>query len=198
MEEKRRSDYKPRPVRPEFRKEIDRLKGTGIKQTAEFDFNGEIPDRIQSVAKYYAALRNAGYHPQACAEFLNKGLTQFCMAEQIKVMENQPATQIVVQRLQKAWDISREDVLAGFMDCVYASATATELLMSWREIGKLIGAYAPKVVQIEHSSDAGRAKARMSMLSEAELLQLVGAAEEKMKLLAEEANISTLPPIDDD
>ncbi len=184
MEKKRRSDYRQRPVRPEFKAKIDELKGVGLKKTAEFDFNGDIPDRIQTVAKHYAALRNAGYHPQACIEFLNKGLTQFCDAEKIKVMENQPATQIVVQRLQKTWDISRDDVLAGFMDCVYAAATATELLMSWREIGKLIGAYAPKVVQIEHSSDAGRAKAKMAMLSEAELLKLVAAAEDKMKLLA--------------
>jgi hypothetical protein len=41
--------------------------------------------------------------------------------------------------------MTREDVLAGFMDAVNSSASATELVMAWREIGKVIGAYEPEV-----------------------------------------------------
>ena len=41
--------------------------------------------------------------------------------------------------------MGREDVLAGFMDAVNSAASATELVMAWREIGKVIGAYEPEV-----------------------------------------------------
>ena len=41
--------------------------------------------------------------------------------------------------------MDRQDVLAGFMDAVNSAASATELVMAWREIGKVIGAYEPEV-----------------------------------------------------
>jgi hypothetical protein len=44
--------------------------------------------------------------------------------------------------------LTRDDVLAGFLDAVGMAATATELVGAWREIGRVIGAYEPSKVNI--------------------------------------------------
>lgn len=44
--------------------------------------------------------------------------------------------------------ITRDDVLAGLMDATNMASTATELVAAWREIGKIIGAYEPKKVDV--------------------------------------------------
>ena len=41
-------------------------------------------------------------------------------------------------------DLTKSDVLTGMMDAVDSAATAGELVMAWREIGKLLGAYEPE------------------------------------------------------
>ena len=41
-------------------------------------------------------------------------------------------------------ELTKSDVMTGMMDAVNSSATAAELVMAWREIGKLIGAYEPE------------------------------------------------------
>lgn len=44
--------------------------------------------------------------------------------------------------------LTRDDVLAGFMDAVGMAATATEVIAAWREIGRVIGAYEPSKIDI--------------------------------------------------
>lgn len=44
--------------------------------------------------------------------------------------------------------LTRDDVLAGFLDAVNMAQTATELTGAWREIGKMIGAYEPKKIDL--------------------------------------------------
>ena len=56
------------------------------------------------------------------------------------------------------------------MDAVESAATSTELTMAWREIGKVIGAYAPERTELivgDMTPD------RLRQLSEKELLGLV-------------------------
>ena len=45
---------------------------------------------------------------------------------------------------QRAQDLTKNDVMTGMLDAVDAAATASELVMAWRELGKLIGAYEPE------------------------------------------------------
>lgn len=45
-------------------------------------------------------------------------------------------------------EIDREAVLTGLMDAVRSAATSAELTMAWREIGRLIGAYAPDRTEV--------------------------------------------------
>lgn len=44
--------------------------------------------------------------------------------------------------------LTRDDVLAGFLDAAQIASTATELVGAWREIGRVIGAYEPAKVNV--------------------------------------------------
>jgi len=46
--------------------------------------------------------------------------------------------------------ITRQDVLAGMLEAVQMAATATEMVSAWREIGKIIGAYEPTKIEVNH------------------------------------------------
>jgi len=72
----------------------------------------------------------------------------------------------------KAEELSKSDVMTGMLDAVDAAATASELVMAWRELGKLIGAYEPekKVFEIhDYTRD------ELKTLSDDELLRLAGS-----------------------
>jgi hypothetical protein len=47
--------------------------------------------------------------------------------------------------------ITRDDVIAGFMDAVRMAATSGEMTQAWREIGKMIGAYEPQRIKVDHT-----------------------------------------------
>jgi hypothetical protein len=70
-------------------------------------------------------------------------------------LENHPRIKYLLheatkQAFQKI-TIDRGDVIAGFMDAVNAAQSSTELVMAWRELGKIIGAYEPEVKVIVHT-----------------------------------------------
>ncbi len=70
-------------------------------------------------------------------------------------------------------DLTKTDVLTGMMDAVSAAATAGELVMAWREIGKLLGAYEPerRILEVhEYSKD------ELKQLSDKDLKRLAGGA----------------------
>lgn len=68
-------------------------------------------------------------------------------------------------------ELTKSDVLTGMMDAVNAAATASELVMAWREIGKLLGAYEPerKVIEVRDYS-----REELKTLSDDELMKLAG------------------------
>ncbi|MBW2193184.1 MAG: hypothetical protein JRF27_05280 [Deltaproteobacteria bacterium] len=68
-------------------------------------------------------------------------------------------------------ELTKSDVLTGMMDAVEAAATAGELVMAWREIGKLLGAYEPerKILEIHDYSQE-----ELKSLSDKDLLNLAG------------------------
>jgi hypothetical protein len=65
--------------------------------------------------------------------------------------------------------MDRQDVLQGFMDAVNSAQSATELVMAWREIGKVIGAYEPEVKIVQHQQLTAE---RVRNLKDEELLKL--------------------------
>lgn len=92
------------------------------------------------------------------------------------VMEKNPKVRAAIrwmirESVKSVDDLTKTDVLTGMMDAVGAAATAGELVMAWREIGKLLGAYEPerRILEVkDYTND------ELKMLSDKELSQLAG------------------------
>lgn len=78
---------------------------------------------------------------------------------------------IIKDSVKDVEELSKSDVMTGMMDAVAAAATAGELVMAWRELGKLIGAYEPerKILEVHDYT-----KEELKQLSDEELLKLSG------------------------
>lgn len=66
--------------------------------------------------------------------------------------------------------ITRNDVINGFLDAVRLAESSFEVTAAWREIGKVIGAYAPQKVEI--SGSVALAKEKLEKLPDEELAKL--------------------------
>ena len=83
--------------------------------------------------------------------------------------------------------LTKSDVLTGMMDAVSAAATASELVMAWREVGKLLGAYEPerKILEIRDYSAE-----ELKTLSDTDLAKLAGG---RMQNVIEDADFHEVP-----
>jgi len=111
-----------------------------------------------------AAARAAGYvNPEDCASRI---LRLPAVAHAIAVGRQESADRVKV---------TRDDVLQGFLDAVRASATATEMVMAWRELAKMQGHYAveEKKITVEHKQGAVR-RSQLEALSTEELIKMTG------------------------
>lgn len=73
--------------------------------------------------------------------------------------------------------VTKEDVAAGFKaaaDMAQTMADPTGMVAAWRELGKLLGYYAPEVKKLEKRINKHDLLAAMDQLSDEELLQLRG------------------------
>ena len=78
---------------------------------------------------------------------------------------------LIKESAKSVEELTKSDVLTGMLDAVDASATASELVMAWREIGKLLGVYEPerKIMEVHDYT-----KDELKTLSDKDLLQLAG------------------------
>lgn len=97
-------------------------------------------------------------------------------AQQASVLERSPKVRAAIKYLIKdstrnVEELSKSDVMTGMLDAVEAAATASELVLAWRELGKLIGAYEPekKILEIHDYT-----KDELKMMSDDDLLRLSG------------------------
>jgi len=136
---------------------------------------------LSAKQRLYVENRLNGMAPRAA-------ITASGLAPSTKVydMENHPRIRLVMHSLTrdalKGLTMVRQDVLQGLLDAVDSAATSTELVMAWREIGKIIGAYEPTVVRHEYKDITPE---KMSEMSDADLLKM--AAQENFKLTEEDA-----------
>jgi hypothetical protein len=91
-------------------------------------------------------------------------------------MERSPKVRRAIKFLIKdstksVLEMSKSDVMTGMLDAVEAAATAGELVMAWRELGKLIGAYEPerKILEVHDYT-----REELKALTDDELLKLSG------------------------
>jgi hypothetical protein len=130
--------------------------------------------RLQGLTKS-AASRAAGIPPQQGSLY----------EKNPRVRE---AIRYLIKESTKSVDeLTKSDVLTGMMDAVNASATASELVMAWREVGKLLGHYEPerKILEIHDYS-----KDELKTLSDEDLLRLSGG---KIRDAIEDAEYEELP-----
>jgi hypothetical protein len=81
------------------------------------------------------------------------------------------STRLIKDSTRNVEELSKSDVMTGMLDAVEAAATASELVLAWRELGKLIGAYEPekKILEIHDYT-----KDELKALSDEDLLKLSG------------------------
>lgn len=128
--------------------------------------------RLQGLPKY-AAARAAG-------------MAESSVPGAVRSWEKSPLVRAAIRYLIKestksVEELTKNDVLQGMMDAVDSAATASELVMAWREVGKLLGSYEPerKILEIhDYTSD------ELRELSDRDLLKLAGG---KMQEVIEDA-----------
>lgn len=99
-----------------------------------------------------------------------------CGAAKGNNLERSPKVKAAIRYLVKegshrANELTKDDIKSGFLDAVEAAATSSELVLAWRELGKLIGAYEPekKILEIHDYT-----KDELKQLSDDELVKLSG------------------------
>ncbi len=104
------------------------------------------------------------------------GIAESTLQKTVSAYERSPkvraAIRFLIRESTKSVDeLTKSDVLTGMMDAVSAASTAAELVMAWREVGKLLGSYEPerKILEIrDYTSD------ELKELSDADLYRLAG------------------------
>ena len=123
----------------------------------------------------------------AFIEAYSRGLTQTAAARlagyaqpdvQAVHLLQRPAVRAEIDRIrndiQFRLNLKREDVIEGLMDAVRASTTAAEMVAAWREIGRIIGAYEPIKVEVEHTLE--KSSAQLRQMSDDDLARLADMA----------------------
>lgn len=113
-------------------------------------------------------------------------------------VEESPDVQQELARLRaetaKNVKITKEDVAAGLKtaaDLAQTMADPTGMVAAWRELGKLLGYYAPEVKKLEKRINKQDLLAAMDQLSDEELLQLRGGRVVEGKV--EHKSVESLP-----
>lgn len=120
-------------------------------------------DALSRQERLYVQSRLEGSAPAVAARIA--GIEDHRCLESAPRIRN--ALQSAARVARHARRIQREDVVAGFLDAVHMSATATELVNAWREIGRICGLYEPVRIDLNITKQQDFAQ-----MSDAELLEL--------------------------
>ena len=72
--------------------------------------------------------------------------------------------------------VSKDNVLTGLLEAVavaQAQQNPAAMIAGWRELGRMLGYYQPEEHKITMGADGARLQARLTSMSDAELLALV-------------------------
>ena len=107
----------------------------------------------------------AGYaNPYKCAN-------QIAKSESV-----QEALRQARDELSSAAQISRADVLDGFMEAINLarlSADPQAMIKGWTEVGKMLGYYAPEVKKLEISDNQKRLQSKFESMSDEDLMRVI-------------------------
>jgi phage terminase small subunit len=117
-----------------------------------------------------AAAVRAGYSKRCAKEAAYELLTKAHIQAVIREKEAAEA-----ERLQ----LSREAAIEGFLEAValaQAKADPAAMIAGWREIGKMLGFYAPELRSVKLSTENHALRTMYEALSDEELLAIAGDA----------------------
>lgn len=93
-------------------------------------------------------------------------------------LEKRPEVKEALKALQqeavRETRISRNDVLNGLQDALRAAETATEMVMVWREIAKILGYYEPEKKEIQISAKLDTNMKLIQQMSNEQLAEAIG------------------------
>lgn len=128
-------------------------------------------DGLTDMQRLYAEARLHGLAPLDAASAA--GLSQPSI--QCHAYEKHPKISPIIRMASSCsmerYQLSRDDVVSGFMDAVNAAGSSTELTQAWREIGKMLGHYAPELHLHNHSVE-NMTLNKLESMPEQELLEL--------------------------
>jgi len=115
-----------------------------------------------------AAIR-AGYGAAGARVAAHRAITNVAVQEALQARQRVDAARLALQR---------EDVLAGLLEAIEQARgqrNPMAMISGLREIGKMLGFYAPEVKRVEVSADGEVEVDRLARLSDAELLAIVAS-----------------------
>ncbi len=136
--------------------------------------------QLTLIQKRYVEARLQGLNQKMAAKVA--GSKEITGGMYMQALERNPKVRAAIRYLiresmQSVEELTKSDVLTGMMDAVNSAATASELVMAWREIGKLLGAYEPekRILEIHDYS-----KDELKQLSDQDLQKLAGGKMENL------------------
>lgn len=80
------------------------------------------------------------------------------------------------EELSSAAQITRADVIDGFMEAINVARLAADpasMIKGWSETAKVLGLYAPEVKKIEMSMSQQRLQSKFESMSDADLMEII-------------------------
>lgn len=128
-------------------------------------------DQLGPMQRLYAEARMSGLAPLEAAKAAGYSHASIQWHSLEKHPKIAPLIRLMNERGAERYDLSRDDVISGFMDAVNAASTSTELTAAWREIGRMLGHYSPDQIQVTHQVE-NMTLNKLEAMNEDELLQL--------------------------
>lgn len=117
-----------------------------------------------------------GKDPIAAAAIAGYASPLSCAKGVLKSESVQIALREARAELSSAAQITRADVIDGFMEAINVARLAADpasMIKGWSETAKVLGLYAPEVKKIEMSMNQQRLQSKFESMSDADLLDII-------------------------
>lgn len=152
-------------------------------------------DDCAPMQKLYAEARLHGLSPLDAAKAAGLKSPSIQCHSYEKHPKIAPIIRMSDSQSMERYQLSRDDVISGFMDAVQAAGSSTELTGAWREIGKMLGHYAPETINHKVTVE-NMTLNKLESMSDADLAEM--AEMEEFTLSRDHELVAEYKVIDDD
>jgi len=135
---------------------------------------------LEPKQQLYVELRTQGSTPVVAASMAGYADPDATAARLEKDLTVRTAIEYSLRKLSHETQVTRNDVINMFQDAFRVASTSGEMTMAAREIGKIIGAYAP--IQIETKSHVHITKEKIAGMSDEELARMAAIEGESTRI----------------